>query len=306
MAPAMSSTTDVSISSAQLQSQVSEIAGSASGGNGAVAGVLADTAPGGAELETPPNCPCGCHQHGFVVHVIKRKAIACCCSRWRCPKAAKYKRYRLLKRLRRVQWLQFVTLTIDGDWELTAGYLRKQAQCVNLYMKAVRAKTGKWFPYVWKRELGEEEGRLHIHILWRAGYIPQDWLSTTAKACGLGKIVDVRTAMNKGHRNSTMVERYVSKQAVTSYVGKTPEGMDRTFPAGTRIVQTSGVPAYESEGGWVWMETAPYFGEMPVSGSVLHLSSTAKLESQVKAIVSGNTGAGQTAGRVDAGQEAIK
>jgi hypothetical protein len=201
----------------------------------------------------------------------------------------------------RIRWQQFVTLTLAGSWDLSAEFLNHQAHCVNLFFKAVRARVGKWFPYVWIRELGEEKGRLHIHILWNAGYIPQDWLSATAVSCGLGEVLDVRSAISKGYRNTTLVENYLSKAKVAHYVSKT----ESAFPSGTRIAQTSGVPRYESEPGYVYQELAPDFTPIePVF--LLHLSITAKVDNHWRSWVPEHMWAEPYCDEVITGQEAVK
>jgi hypothetical protein len=173
-----------------------------------------------------------------------------------------------------------LTLTLDLDGEVSVANLVRTAHGINQFMKCVRERVHRHFRFVWIRERGEKTGRLHLHILWTAGYVPQDWLSATAVKCGFGKILDVRSALAKGFRNSTLVERYVTKTCVAQYVSKVEgaEHPDRGFPSGTRIVQTSGVPAYESERGWVYQELTPDFDpEPPIL--LLHWSITAKLDS---------------------------
>jgi hypothetical protein len=224
-------------------------------------------------------CPCGCGHRGFLVNREKCRAREICCSRNSCPQAIKYKRYKLRKRLNKVAWKQFLTVTMDGDGGVSLENLQRGADAINRFMRAVREYTRQDFQYIWIRERGERYGRLHMHILWTAGYIPQAWLSGTAAASGFGIVLDVRSA--RGFRNKTIVESYVSKLTVANYVAKLDGAADRDrgFPSGTRLFQTRGVPSYEAEAGWAFQTMTPDFE--PIAPTLLlHLSLTDELDSR--------------------------
>ncbi len=57
---------------------------------------------------------------------------------------------------------------------------------------------------------GAGGGRLHVHMLWDAPYVPQGALSAAAVRSGLGPVLDVRRVSGRG------AARYVAKYLVKS------------------------------------------------------------------------------------------
>jgi hypothetical protein len=56
---------------------------------------------------------------------------------------------------------------------------------------------------------GAGGGRLHVHMLWDAPYVPQRVLSTAAVRSGLGPVLDVRRV--SGRRAARYVAKYLVK-----------------------------------------------------------------------------------------------
>jgi hypothetical protein len=59
---------------------------------------------------------------------------------------------------------------------------------------------------------GAGGGRLHVHMLWDARYVPQTWLSRAAVRSKLGAVMDVRRVSAK--RAARYVSKYLAKDGM--------------------------------------------------------------------------------------------
>jgi hypothetical protein len=132
-------------------------------------------------------------------------------------------------RFARVLWVRqpaMVTLTAAHIEEAdpTPDAMRAFAKRVASFRRWVTRHYGK-FQWAWVREIaprkplcvchemlacrcGAGGGRLHVHMLWDAPYVPQAALSTAAVRCHMGPVLDVRRV------SGADAARYVSKYLV--------------------------------------------------------------------------------------------
>jgi hypothetical protein len=122
-----------------------------------------------------------------------------------------------------------VTLTAAHVEEAdpTPGAMRAFAKRVASFRRWVARHYGK-FQWAWVREIaprkprcvchemlacrcGAGGGRLHVHMLWNAPYVPQAALSRAAVRCHLGSVLDVRRV--SGIRAALYVGKYLVKGA---------------------------------------------------------------------------------------------
>ena len=120
-----------------------------------------------------------------------------------------------------------VTLTAatTDDADPTPAAMRNFARRVASFRRWVTRHYGP-FQWAWVREVAERDprcvchemlacrcgaggGRLHVHMLWDASYVPQRALSAAAVRCGLGPVLDVRRV--SGRRAARYVAKYLVK-----------------------------------------------------------------------------------------------
>jgi|SRR6185369_8142287 len=136
------------------------------------------------------------------------------CRSWLCPDCAPY-RVGALKRLAMDgQPTTFLTLTVNPQHgESPSQRARELSNAFRILVKRARRKFTKG-PIEYLAVFEEtKKGEPHLHVLLRAPYLPQPWISSTMQELIEAPIVDIRRV---GHiRNAA---RYVAK-----YVGKGPK-----------------------------------------------------------------------------------
>jgi hypothetical protein len=187
------------------------------------------------------------------------------CGRWACQPCARRKAAALGHRFAKIRWLgapALVTLTAarveDADPTLEA--MRRFSRRVASFRRWVKRHYGV-FQWAWVREIsprnelcichemlacrcGAGGGRLHVHMLWDARYVPQARLSRAAERSGLGAVVDVRRVSAKG------AARYVSKYL-------TKDGMQhRAFRHARRYAIRAAEPEREPDD-WCYTARCP-------------------------------------------------
>lgn len=186
------------------------------------------------------------------------------CGRWACEPCARRKASRLARRFRKIPWQRapsMVTLTAANadDADPTPAAMRRFARRLRSFRRAVLRFRGP-YQWAWVREIaprsdsciclesiacrcGAGGGRLHIHMLWDARFIPQAWLSKTAKQCGLGRIIDVRRVSDE--RAARYVSKYLTKM-----------GAHPAFRRSRRFAIRANEPAKEKSV-WAWDPRRP-------------------------------------------------
>ncbi len=142
------------------------------------------------------------------------RAITLWCRSWSCPDCQPY-RVRGLKRLAADgQPTTFITLTVNPAHGQSA--IERAAELANAWRivakRARRKFTKAKLEYLAVFE-ETKKGEPHLHILARAPYIPQRWLSDQMRALIEAPIVDIRRVASATH-----AANYVAK-----YVGKGPK-----------------------------------------------------------------------------------
>ena len=154
------------------------------------------------------------------------------CGRWGCGPCGRGKATVVRDRFARVLWARqpaMVTLTAAhvGEADPTPEAMRGFARRVASFRRWVTRHYGK-FQWAWVREIaprkplcvchemlacrcGTGGGRLHVHMLWDAPYVPQAVLSAAAARCHLGSVLDVRRV--SGARAARYVCKYLVKGA---------------------------------------------------------------------------------------------
>jgi hypothetical protein len=160
------------------------------------------------------------------------KVVRLGCGRWKCRPCARGKAAMVRDRFKRVLWVRqpaMVTLTAarideaDPTPKAMAAFARRAAS----FRRWVARRYGK-FQWAWVREIaprkplcvchemlacrcGAGGGRLHVHMLWDARYVPQAVLSAAAERAHLGPVLDVRRV--SGARAARYVSKYLVKGA---------------------------------------------------------------------------------------------
>ena len=154
------------------------------------------------------------------------------CGRWSCAPCSRRKAAVVRERFTRVLWVRqpaMVTLTAAHVEEAdpTPAAMRAFARRVASLRRWVARRCGK-FQWAWVREIaprkpfcvchemlacrcGAGGGRLHVHMLWDAPYVPQAVLSAAAARSHLGPVLDVRRV--SGARAARYVSKYLVKAA---------------------------------------------------------------------------------------------
>jgi len=145
------------------------------------------------------------------------------CGRWKCTPCTRRNAAVVRERFKRIFWRcvpAMVTLTAAtaDDADPTPAAMRTFARRVASFRRWVTRHYG-FFQWAWVREVAEREsrcvchaalacrcgaggGRLHVHMLCDAPYVPQRALSAAAMRSGLGPVLDVRRAA-AGARQAT-------------------------------------------------------------------------------------------------------
>jgi len=146
-------------------------------------------------------------QDADAVHAVSLK-----CRAWTCD-ACQPDRQRQLKAkaFAGVPTL-FLTLTVNPAWGRSPEDRAKAlTQSWAKIAKRAKARYGyKRLPYLWVFE-ATKRGEPHLHILARAPWIDQRWLSAQMRELMNAPVVDVRRADNPG-RVSSYVCKYVGKE----------------------------------------------------------------------------------------------
>lgn len=133
------------------------------------------------------------------------------CRSWLCSSCRKRNKRRLLWRLSTVKVTTLLTLTCrqrsHADPEAAFGTM---TVAVNHLFKRIRRQwPGRSFEYflVWERT---KAGWPHAHLLLRAPYIPQRWLSKNWAVLTGATIVDIRS-VNQPHHVASYLAKYLAK-----------------------------------------------------------------------------------------------
>lgn len=136
------------------------------------------------------------------------------CKRWGCEICAPFNRSRVIKKARQGEPNAFLTLTCNPHryeapaeaavalkhaWVLLRRRIFTRYGVKNLPFLAVFERTKRGYP--------------HLHILMRAPFIAQKWLSDQMRDLIDAPIVDIRVIQDRGR----------AAKYVTKYVGKSPE-----------------------------------------------------------------------------------
>lgn len=149
------------------------------------------------------------------------KAVPLACHSWACPSCAHRMQRRIAKALTEVPVTTFLTLTASKsahpDPEEAFSAL---SDGLNRLLKRIRRRWPIYdtqFFAVWERT---KAGYPHLHVLLRAPYIPQKWLSRVWQELTSSPVVDIRAA-STGPASARYVCKYLSKDP------QAPQGMKR-------------------------------------------------------------------------------
>src|ERR1700744_1867443 len=183
------------------------------------------------------------------------RAITLWCRSWQCADCAPYRVAALKRFAMDGQPTTFMTLTVNpATGQSPTDRAQELSNAWKIVVKRARRKWTK-APLEYLAVFEEtKKGEPHLHILARAPYIPQGWLSEQMNELISAPVVDIRKV---GHAKNAA--RYVAK-----YVGKGP----KAFAALKRYWSSKGydLQAPEKEpakdhpnGGWqVWREPLVY------------------------------------------------
>jgi hypothetical protein len=152
------------------------------------------------------------------------------CGRWKCAPCARRNAAVVRERFKRIFWrrapaMVTVTAATADDADPTPAAMRNFARRVASFRRWMTRHYG-FFQWAWVREVAERDsrcvchaalacrcgaggGRLHVHMLWDAPYVPQRALSAAAVRSGLGPVLDVRRV--SGRRAASYVAKYLVK-----------------------------------------------------------------------------------------------
>lgn len=138
-------------------------------------------------------------------------ALPMYCRRWQCPDCGKYHKRRLRKRLISGQPNAFVTLTTNPTrYPDPVDAFLNATHAINTLIKVLRRRYPRKrieYAVVWEET---KRGYPHAHILLRAPYIPQKFLSAQWERLSGAKIVDIRVVRNEGEA-AAYVAKYLTK-----------------------------------------------------------------------------------------------
>lgn len=134
------------------------------------------------------------------------------CRRWDCPSCGPFQRRRLKRRLLAGQPTAFMTLTVNPSQHSDPDEAFKAASlAVNRLVKVIRRRwPNKRLEYglVWEKT---KKGWPHAHVLIRAPWIPQSFLSRAWQRLSGAKVVDIRMVRTEGEA-AAYVSKYLAKQ----------------------------------------------------------------------------------------------
>lgn len=173
--------------------------------------------------------------------------MACACGRWVCPACSPYRRRKLQVELVDGDPTKFITL----GWNASRPESPERArQIMGEQWKLLAARIRRRWPAA-KFEYGTvverfKSGYPHFHILARAPYIPQSWLSQQWDDLVAAPVVDIR-AIN---------DQYALAKYLTKYLTKSPErigtGKRYWFSQGYRKTAKPDPAKRRTAAPWFW------------------------------------------------------
>jgi len=146
--------------------------------------------------------------------------VACACGRWPCPTCSPQRRRRLEAELVAGKPITFFTLT----WDASRPETRERArQIMGEKWKLLTARIRRRWPaaeFEWGVVVERfKNGYPHFHILCRAPYIPQPWLSDQWEKLVGARVVDIRKVKTL-HGLAKYLTKYLSKSPERIGTGK--------------------------------------------------------------------------------------
>lgn len=142
------------------------------------------------------------------------------CRRWQCPDCGKHQRRRLKRRLISGRPTTFITLTTNPKAHPDREEAFRDASLnINRLMKVLRRRYSAiriQYALVWELT---KQGYPHAHILLRAPYIPQKFLSREWQRLSGADIVDIRQIRTE-NQAAAYVSKYLTKDPATPYGAK--------------------------------------------------------------------------------------
>lgn len=139
-------------------------------------------------------------------------AIPLRCRSWNCPVCAPVQRGKLLRALRATQVDSLLTLTCAPEhFASPTRAWHRLSEAIPLLIRLIRARYPSaevQYFLVWE---STKSGWPHCHLLLRAPYIPQRWLSQQWALLTHAPIVDIRRAHHRGAA-AAYLSKYLSKQ----------------------------------------------------------------------------------------------
>lgn len=144
---------------------------------------------------------------------------------------------------------RFVTLTVNPAWFDSPE--ERAAQLAKAWRLVVAAYRHRWpnreCEYMCVFE-ATQRGEPHLHILWRGGWIDQEWLSDQMRERMGAPVVDVRRVIDQ-QRVNEYVTKYISKRNIKfgtckrywrskAYLAKSPRQARRERNAGSIFYRT--------------------------------------------------------------------
>lgn len=141
------------------------------------------------------------------------------CKRWTCEYCAPKLRRAFIAKCLAGHPTTFITLTVRASY----GTVPEQAARLVSAWRAVRQRWsrkhhGQKIPFIARLEPHPTSGRPHLHILCRAPYIPQRWLSSRMSELAGSPVCDIRAVKNRKHA-AFYLAKYLGKDLATKYLG---------------------------------------------------------------------------------------
>lgn len=143
------------------------------------------------------------------------------CRSWSCSRCAYNNKRKLLSRLKAIEVTTLLTLTCNPKRHPHSDDAFQQTSAaVNFLFKRIRRRwpdTKIEYFLVWERT---KRGWPHAHLLLRAPFIPQKWLSRVWEELTGAPVVDIR-AVHQSHQVVSYIAKYLAKDP------QAPPGMKR-------------------------------------------------------------------------------